>query len=553
MKKFIISTLFIMAAVIPMNAQPAPVKNAAKAVFSLTTFRADGSILESSHGVFIDNNGTAISDWASFVGADHAVVIDATGKKMDVEYLIGADEIYDVAKFHVNGKTTAATLATTPSAAASPIYLVGYAVRQPEIITAKVKSVETFMDKYPYYIMDMPVPDNTKSCPFVNEKGQVTGLYQQTKTYEIHATSAQYPADFTATGISANDPVLRLSSIPTAIADDLDQAIIGLMLTSQVSDSAKYARTVNHFISKFPNASEGYSSRAQFYVNHNDFEAADRDMQTCLQKAENKDDAHFTYARLMYQKEIYKKDIPYESWTLDRALEEAQKAYEINPLSVYKHLQAQIFFTKAEFQQAYDLLMSITDADMQKPEILYEAAQCKIMLQAPKEETLTLLDSAVACFSKPYTRDAAPYFLARANLRDQAGEYRKAIADYNQYDTLMVGRLGVDFFYQREQCEVKGRQFQQALNDIELCTQLEPREPLYYAEKASLQLRVNMKKEALATAEQCLALDPDNPDAYLIKGIAEVQLGNKKAGMASLNKAKELGHEQAQSIIDKYK
>ena len=553
MKKIITSALLLMAAAFNMNAQPSPVKNAAKAVFSLTTFRADGSILESSHGVFIDNNGTAISDWASFVGADHAVVIDATGKKMDVEYLIGADEIYDVVKFHVNGKTTAATLATTPSAAGSPIYLVGYAVRQPEIITAKVKNVETFMDKYPYYIMDMQVPDNTKSCPFVNEKGQVAGLYQQTKTYEIHATSAQYPADFTATGISANDPVLRLSSIPTAIADDPDQAILGLMLTSQVSDSAKYVRTVNHFINKFPNSSEGYSSRAQFYVNHNDFEAADKDIQTCLQKAENKDEAHFTYARLMYQKEIYKKDIPYESWTLDRALEEAQKAYDINPLSIYKHLQAQILFTKAEFQQAYDLLMTITDDNMQKPEILYEAAQCKIMLQAPKEETLTLLDSAVACFSKPYTRDAAPYFLARANMREQVGEYRKAIADYNQYDTLMVGRLGVDFFYQREQCEVKGRQFQQALNDIELCTQMEPREPLYLAEKASLQLRVNMRKEALATAEQCLALDPDNADAYLIKGVAEVLMGNKKAGMVDLNKAKELGHEQAQSLIDKYK
>lgn len=542
-----------MAAAIHLHAQPAPVKNAAKAVFSLTTFRADGSILESSHGVFIDNNGTAIADWASFVGADHAVVIDATGKKMDVEYLIGADEIYDVAKFHVNGKTTAATLATTPTAAGSPIYLVGYAVRQPEIITAKVKNVETFMDQYPYYIMDMQVPDNTKSCPFVNEKGQVVGLYQQTKTYEIHATSAQYPTSFTATGVSANDPVLRLSSIPTAIADDLDQAIIGLMLTSQTADSAKYARTVSQFIDKFPNASEGYTSRAQFYVNHNNFEAADRDLQTCLQKAENKDDAHFTYARLMYQKEIYKKDIPYESWTLDRALQEAQTAYEINPLSLYKHLQAQILYTKAEFQQAYDLLMSITDSDRLKPELLYEAAQCKTMLQAPKEETLALLDSAVACFSKPYTIDAAPYFLARANLRDEMGEYRKAITDYNQYDSLMVGRLGVDFFYQREQCEVKGRQFQQALNDIELCTQLEPREPLYFAEKASLQLRVNMKKEALATAEQCIALDPDNADGYLIKGIAEVQLGNKKAGMVSLNKAKELGHEQAQTIIDKYK
>ena len=553
MKRISTSALLLMTAWLMVCAQPAPVKNAAKAVFSLTTFRADGSILESSHGVFIDDNGTAISDWASFVGADHAVVIDANGKKMDVEYLIGADEIYDMAKFHVNGKTTAAPLATNPSPSGANIYLIGYAVKQPEIIAAKVKSVETFMDKYPYYIMDMQVPDNTKSCPFVNEKGQVAGLYQQTKTYEIHATGAQYPADFSVTGISANDPVLRLTSIPTAIADDLDQAIIGLMLTSQVSDSAKYARTVNHFISKFPDSSEGYSSRAQFQVNHNNFEEATKDLEMSLKKSKEKDDAHFTYARLIYQKEIYKKDIPYEPWTLDKALEEAQTAYDINPLPVYKHLQAQILFTKGEFQQAYDILMSLTQTNLQKPELFYEAAQCKTMLQAPTEETIVLIDSAINCYSKPYTREAAPFFLTRASLREQIGEYRKAIADYNQYDSLMVGRLGADFFYQREQCEVKGRQFQQALNDIELCTQLAPRESLYFAEKASLQLRVNQKKEALATAEQCIAIDPENADGYLIKGIAQVQLGNKKAGMENLNKAKELGHEQAQSIIDKYK
>ena len=40
-----------------LNAQPAPVKQAAKSVFTLTTFRADGSLLASSHGVFIGNQG----------------------------------------------------------------------------------------------------------------------------------------------------------------------------------------------------------------------------------------------------------------------------------------------------------------------------------------------------------------------------------------------------------------------------------------------------------------------------------------------------------------
>ena len=35
-----------------MSAQPTAVKNAAKGVFSLTTFRADGSLLDTSHGIY---------------------------------------------------------------------------------------------------------------------------------------------------------------------------------------------------------------------------------------------------------------------------------------------------------------------------------------------------------------------------------------------------------------------------------------------------------------------------------------------------------------------
>ena len=138
----------LLLAATTVMAQPTPVKNAAKAVFTLTTFKADGQLLASSHGVFIDNNGTALSDWSSFEGAASAVVIDASGKRFDVDYMIGANEIYDVAKFHVNGKTNGAPIATTGSPEGSTVYLLGYSVKKPEISTTKIDKVETFMDKY---------------------------------------------------------------------------------------------------------------------------------------------------------------------------------------------------------------------------------------------------------------------------------------------------------------------------------------------------------------------------------------------------------------------
>ena len=40
----------------------------------------------------------------------------------------------------------------------------------------------------------------------------------------------------------------------------------------------------------------------------------------------------------------------------------------------------------------------------------------------------------VNCFTKPYTRDAAPYILARATKLDNMKKYREAVNDYNDYE-----------------------------------------------------------------------------------------------------------------------
>ena len=96
-----------------VKAQPAAVQKASKAVFTLTTFKADGSLLSSTHGVFIATDGTAVSTFAPFVGAAKATVIDAAGKSYDVDCLLGGNELYDVAKFRVTGTTPAAPIART--------------------------------------------------------------------------------------------------------------------------------------------------------------------------------------------------------------------------------------------------------------------------------------------------------------------------------------------------------------------------------------------------------------------------------------------------------
>ncbi len=73
-------------------AQPGSVQKAAKSVFTLTTFNKDGNIISSTQGVFIDNKGTAIGTFKPFIGAVKATIVDASGKSMDVDAILGADE-----------------------------------------------------------------------------------------------------------------------------------------------------------------------------------------------------------------------------------------------------------------------------------------------------------------------------------------------------------------------------------------------------------------------------------------------------------------------------
>ena len=72
-------------------AQPGSVQKAAKSVFTLTTFNKDGNIISSTQGVFIDNKGTAIGTFKPFIGAVQDTIVDASGKSMDVDAILGAD------------------------------------------------------------------------------------------------------------------------------------------------------------------------------------------------------------------------------------------------------------------------------------------------------------------------------------------------------------------------------------------------------------------------------------------------------------------------------
>ena len=116
----------------------------------------------------------------------------------------------------------------------------------------------------------------------------------------------------------------------------------------------------------------------------------------------------------------------------------------------------------------------------------------------------------------------------------------------------MQATVNANFYYLRFQAETGGRLFQQALNDIDHAIQMAPEYDLYYAEKASLQVRVGLYDEAIATANECIKVAPDHSDGYLFLGIAQCLKGQKEEGIKNLRKAKELGDPQVDDLIEKY-
>lgn len=546
---------------ISSSAQTPMVRNAAKSVFTLTTYDADGAILATSKGVFIGNGGEGISNLSPFLGAARATVTDVKGTEMNVRRMIGINELYDVARFRVEGKTSGLSLPVSSASSGSQLWLVPYSTdAKTQPVSATVASVETFMDKYSYYILsvssdDMPVRTKKEMafCPFVNDAGEVVGLMQLSSTSDkIYAADARFTGSLVFDGLTFNNVNMQKTSIPSALPDNIEQAQIMLVMLGHSGDSAKYDAAVSDFIEQYPTLSDGYVARAQQYTAAGRFKDADDVFSTAMKKVADKADAHFSYAGHIYNK-MTSDARPYAPWTLAKALDEAEQAYAISPLSMYKHLEAQIYYSMTEYQAAYDIFTALAnDNDFNKSELIFEAAQCKQMLGAPDEEILAMLDSAINMTDSMRIAEASPYFLMRAEVNNALGRYREAVFDYTRYAIMTQQVLTSDFYYVKAQTEIKGKLYQQALADLARAVILSPDEPLYIAELTSLYLRVNQVENALKTAEHCIEKAPEYSTGYVLYGLALIRSDRKAEGIAALEKAEAMGDEQARALIDKY-
>lgn len=565
MKKNLLLTL-VLCLLAQWSVAQAPkwVEKAKRAVFSVVTYDENDKILNTGNGFFVTEDGVALSDYSLFKGAQRAVAINSEGTQMPVDVIMGANDMYDVVKFRVaipGKKVPALTVSAVAPAVGASIYLLPYSTQKDRSYTAgQVKEASKVEEKYHYYTLDMHLKDKMVSCPVMTVDGEVFGLAQKSSGKDTaticYAVGADYAMNQKISPLSFNDRTLLNIGIKKALPDTEEQALVFLYMASSQLTPEKYAELLDDFIAQFPNSADGYLRRAnnQLFVSK-EADSMDKvvaDMDKALEVSQKKDDAYFNRAKLIYSYQLTKPEVTYKDWTYDKALEEVRKAIALEELPVYVQLEGDILFAKKDYAGAFASYEKVNKTNLVSPATFFSAAKTKELMEAAPEEILALMDSCVARCVQPFTEEAAPYLLERAQARMNAGQARGAMLDYDEYYKAVRGNVNDVFYYYREQASMQAKQFQRALDDMAKAIELNPKELTYYSELAVINIRVGRNEEAIKVLKDALAIDSKYAEAYRLIGVAQLQLKQNKEACANFAKAKELGDPNVDALIEKH-
>lgn len=526
-----------------------------KGIFSIITYDKTNKILNTGNGFFISEQGVALSDFSTFKGADHATIVDSDGKQMPVESIMGINSLYDIVKFQVkiNKKIQAFNVSSKGCNKGDKIFLLPYSTQKDDICrSGSIEKIDSIENGHLYYTLNLRTTDKTVSCPIMNATGEVVAMIQKGTGEE----SAQSYAVSAMLGQSLNIPPIGTTGYPysdtgikKALPANEDQALAALFMNSG-GDQKNYETMLNDFITRYPNNSEGYLRHAQFEVNIRDeahFTKAEEDLDKAMKLSTKKDDILYNFSKIVYFNGILDPPFTYKDWTLDKALTLIDQAKALNDLPVYEQHKGNIFYAQKEYQKALDCYNNINNSTLASAESYLSAAQCKELLGKPLE-AIALCDTAVAKSGS----QMLIYLDERAQMKFRAGKARDAVKDYNEIYDKMNGQVNSNFFYNRSKAEMQSKMFQQGIDDIEKAVQLSPDNTLYLAEQAATYIRFNRLDDAMKAAQKAIDSNANFADSYRLLGYCQAQKGMKAEAIKNLTKAKELGDDKAESVIEKF-
>ncbi|MCR4920233.1 MAG: tetratricopeptide repeat protein [Bacteroidaceae bacterium] len=520
---------------------------------------ADGNLHE-GQGVILNALGEVITEYDLLKGAVSATVIDCKGVEYPVRYLCGASSMYNMAKVLIEpGKHKLYTLEAIEDSLGigTAVYVLPNAKSDKKALASNdtVTKDNLFRESYHYYTLANAHNERQACSPVLDGEGRLAALLQlPTKSGDnAFAIDIRFGADLKITSLDASNNDLRSIALPKRLPEG-EEAAATFIYLSGTKDTVQYLDYVDEFIHLYPQSASGYTMKGELLAAAKRFDEAEKAYEEGLaQDSTSKDELHFSLAKAIYALNFTPRYETYKDWTLEKSATEAAQAYAINPLNIYLNQQAHSLYAAKNYSEAERLFLALTKTDMRSADLFLYVAQCRQMQEASINDILAMQDSAVACFTKPYPAAAANSLLMRGISRAKAERYREAIADYNEYEHLMGGNLTANFYYEREQIEIKCRMYPAAMNDIERAIRLQPKEALLHAECAALNYRVGEVDEAIRYATEATRLDPEFADPYRILGVCYEQKGETQKACECLEKAIGLGDTMAKDVLKKLK
>ena len=566
MKKIIFS-FFLCAATMSALAQPKFASKVKKGIVAVNTYDKNGDLLHQGTGFYVGANGEAVADYRIFKGSYQAKVVDASGKQIDVDCILGADDTYSMVRFRVNTKGNAVipTVGVFQPMKSTLFILSNAEGGNLKSEQAVVVDTAMIQGKYVYYGLDRKVDASLIGSPVFNESGSLVGMLHSQIVEKNYVLDIRFREELKIDAIPTNSASVALNNIFIAknLPETAEEALVYLYLKSRSANNQEYMNMTNRFVTSFPQNAEGYLRRATPLIDLLRFDEAESDLQRYLSLVEDKANGNFNVASLIYSKLRLQPEPAYEKWTYDVALQYVDKALELNASKPSGNeqksergkcqvLKAQMLMSKADYDGAISLYETLCQEEGKSPSYLYAISMAREGRGDSIGAIIEPLDSAIALFGTPLPQDAANYMIRRGQLYANSGRYRDAVQDYNQYCYLMNNKVSAVFYFERSQIEVNARMYQPALDDINKAVQMAPREPLYHIERAALTLRVNMLDDCIQSCQNAIRLNPDIIDSYRILGYAQLQKGDKTNARLNIQKAIDMGDEAAQKLMETY-
>ena len=247
MKRILWIIIYCLVAQWTMAQAPKWAEKARKAVFSIITYDKANNIKSTGNGFYIDMQGTALSDYSLFEGAERATIITSDGKQKEVLSIHGANWIYDIVKFRTPSDKKQATLniASQPAQIGDIVYLLPYSTQKSATLqSGRITAVDSIGNKSFYYTIEMKTGEKSVSCPVMNANGEVIGMIQKNtsdENPESYAIGASYGAALSINALSMNDGSLNNIGIKKGLPDSEEQALVFLyMISTQDIDQETY-------------------------------------------------------------------------------------------------------------------------------------------------------------------------------------------------------------------------------------------------------------------------------------------------------------------------